>query len=64
MEELLEKLEAQIKNLLNKINQLQHDQQLLKDEKKLLQEKHQNTIGQIEGMIARLKAAEGKTSHD
>lgn len=58
MEALLEKLEGRIKVMLEKLEQLQHDQRLLIDEKKLLHDKHQNAITQVERMIARLKPLE------
>ena len=65
MDELLDKLKLRVQRLLEKQDQLrqaeQHSQQkqtVLLSEKKLLQEKHQLAISQIERMIARLKLLE------
>ena len=65
MDELLDKLKLRIQTLLEKQNRLQqaeqysqHKHSLLISEKKLLQEKHQLAITQIEKMIARLKLLE------
>ncbi len=65
MDELLDKLRLQIQSLLEKQDRLRqaerysHNQQtVLLGEKKLLQEKHQLAISQIEKMIARLKLLE------
>jgi uncharacterized protein (TIGR02449 family) len=65
MEELLDKLTRHIKTLLEKQDELQKVQQTaqqtqnaLMHEKKLLQEKNQIAISQIERMITRLKLLE------
>lgn len=65
MDELLDKLKTRIKNLLDKHDQLLEEQQQsrtqhsrFQGEKKLLQEKHQHAISQVEKMIARLKLLE------
>ncbi len=65
MDELLDKLKTRVETLLEKQEQLQQEQRhnqkkqsALISEKKLLQEKHQIAISQIERMIARLKLLE------
>lgn len=65
MDELLDKLKIRIETLVTQQGQLQQAQQharqkqdYLLTEKKLLQEKHQLAIAQIEKMIARLKLLE------
>lgn len=58
MEELLEQLELRIKDLIDKYEELQQTQKQWANEKKQLQEKHENAIAQIERMIARLKPLE------
>jgi hypothetical protein len=65
MDELLDKLKSRIKALLEQHTELkqthEHSQQkqvALTHEKKILQEKHQIAISQIERMIARLKLLE------
>ncbi len=65
MDELLDKLKIRIKALIDTQDQLRQEQQqsqhvrtALQGEKKLLQDKHQHAISQIERMIARLKLLE------
>ena len=65
MDELLDQLKSRIKNLLDQQTRLAQEQRhshskqaTLQSEKKLLQEKHQHAIAQIERMIARLKLLE------
>lgn len=65
MDELLDKLKIRIKALIETQDQLREEQQqsqslqtALQGEKRVLQEKHQHAISQIERMIARLKLLE------
>lgn len=65
MDELLDQLKIRIKTLIKAQDQLRQEHQqsqtqqaTLQGEKRVLQEKHQHAISQIERMIARLKLLE------
>lgn len=58
MDELFHQLEKQIKSLLLQHKHLQQEHTTLTHDKKMLSQKNQQTISQIEAMIQRLKSIE------